>query len=83
MTYSIINTYNVSAVHFIIEKEDMKMSEEKKVVAPVEINDEELDLVAGGAYTREEWEAMSTAERAAAQQRSRNARRNNRPCEMD
>ena len=26
------------------------MSEEKKVVAPVEIEEDELDLVAGGAY---------------------------------
>ena len=46
------------------------MSEEKKVVAPVEIEDEELDLVAGGAYTEEEWNKMSTEERKAAQQRS-------------
>lgn len=59
------------------------MSEIKKNNVPEEIMDDELDLVAGGAYTKEEWAAMSTAERAAAQQRSRNARRNNRPCEMD
>ncbi len=58
------------------------MSEIKKPV-PEEIKDDELDMVAGGVYTEEEWAAMSTAERAAAQQRSRNARRNNQPCELD
>ena len=46
------------------------MSEEKKVVAPVEIEEDELDLVAGGAYTQEEWNKMSAEERKAAQQRS-------------
>lgn len=45
------------------------MSEIKNPV-PQEINDDELDLVAGGAYTQEEWNAMSTEERQAAQKRS-------------
>lgn len=36
----------------------------------VELDDEVLDAVAGGAYTVEEWNAMSTEEREAAQQRS-------------
>ena len=31
------------------------MSEEKKVVAPVEINDEDLDTIAGGAGTPIQW----------------------------
>jgi len=44
--------------------------EEKKINVPEEINDDELDLVAGGAYTQEQWNAMSTEERKAAQQRS-------------
>lgn len=56
---------------------------EKKVNVPQEIKDEELDVVAGGAYSEAEWAAMSTAERAAAQQRSYNARRNNQACELD
>ena len=46
------------------------MSELKKNGVPVEIDEEELDLVAGGAYTVEEWNNMSTEERKAAQQRS-------------
>ncbi|MBQ7850786.1 MAG: hypothetical protein IJ343_13760 [Clostridia bacterium] len=50
---------------------------------PEEIMDDELDLVAGGAYTTEEWNAMSTAERQAAQQRSIRAKLRNQPCEMD
>lgn len=48
------------------------MAEEKKNV-PVnaeEINDEELDLVAGGKYTQAEWNSMSKAEREAAQRTS-------------
>ena len=36
----------------------------------VELNDDVLDAVAGGAYTEEEWFAMSEEERKAAQQRS-------------
>lgn len=57
--------------------------EEKKINVPEEINDEELDLVAGGAYTQEEWNAMTTEERRAAQQRSRMAKRQGQPCELD
>ena len=57
---------------------------DKKVVAPQEINDEELDLVAGGAYTEEEWAAMSVEERQAAQQRSLIAKFITKTtCEMD
>lgn len=59
------------------------MSEIKKNNVPVEIEDEELDLVAGGAYTQEQWNSMSTAERQAAQQRSIRAKLRNQPCEMD
>ncbi|MBR6571087.1 MAG: hypothetical protein IKK75_11615 [Clostridia bacterium] len=61
------------------------MSEEKKVVAPVEIEEDELDLVAGGAYTREEWAKMSYEERRAAQMRSLQRRANPDlgPCELD
>ena len=59
------------------------MSEIKKNNVPQEINEEELDLVAGGAYTQEEWNAMSTAERQAAQQRSIRAIMRKQPCEME
>ena len=65
-------------------KEDLNMSEkEKKVVAPVEINEDELDLVAGGAYTREEWDAMTSEERKAAQLRSILAWQQKKACELD
>lgn len=59
------------------------MCEEKKVNVPQEITEDELDMVAGGAYTNEEWNKMSTAERQAAQQRSIRAKLQNKPCEMD
>ena len=36
----------------------------------VELPDEIVEAIAGGAYTEEEWFAMSTEERQAAQQRS-------------
>jgi hypothetical protein len=50
----------------------------------VELNDEVLDAVAGGAYTVEEWNAMSTEEREAAQQRSLIAKLVlNTECELD
>jgi hypothetical protein len=50
----------------------------------VELNDEVLDAVAGGAYTVEEWNAMSTEERQAAQQRSLIAKLVlNTECELD
>lgn len=49
----------------------------------VELSDEILEAVAGGAYTEEEWFAMSTEERRAAQQRSIVAKQLNAPCELD
>lgn len=50
----------------------------------VELPEELLDAVAGGAYTVEEWNAMSVEERQAAQQRSLLARFVlNQPCELD
>ena len=52
-------------------------------IKKVEIDDEDLDLVAGGRYSREEWAKMSPQERAAAQARSANARAKGEPCEMD
>ena len=59
------------------------MSEIKKNPAIEEINEEELDLVAGGVYTKEQWDAMSMEERIAAQSRSAYARYMGKPCEMD
>lgn len=60
------------------------MSEIKKNNVPEEINEEELDLVAAGAYTVEEWNAMSVEERKAAQMRSIMAKTVlNTPCELD
>lgn len=50
----------------------------------VEIPEEILDAVAGGAYTVEEWNQMSTEERQAAQQRSLIAKFVlGIPCELD
>lgn len=49
----------------------------------VEIPEDILDDVAGGAYTTEEWNAMTTKERQMAQQRSIQAKIRNLPCEMD
>lgn len=57
--------------------------EEKKINVPEEINDDELDLVAGGAYTLEQWKAMTKEERLAAQRRSLDAHAKNLPCELD
>ena len=55
----------------------------KKVPEGVEeIDEEELDLVAGGAYTDEEWAAMTTEERKAAQIRSILAMNQRKPCEL-
>lgn len=49
-----------------------------------ELPEEILDSVAGGAYTEEEWFAMSTEERQAAQQRSIIAKLVLKaPCELD
>ena len=57
---------------------------DKKVNENVqEIKDDELDLVAGGAYTTEQWNSMTTAERQAAQQRSIRAILRKQPCEME
>lgn len=50
----------------------------------VELPEEILDAVAGGAYSVEEWNAMSTEEREAAQTRSLIAKFVlNTPCELD
>ena len=50
----------------------------------VELPEEILDAVAGGAYTVEEWNQMSTEERQAAQQRSLLAKLVLKtPCELD
>lgn len=50
----------------------------------VELPEEILDAVAGGAYSVEEWNAMSTEERQAAQQRSIVAKVILKiPCELD
>jgi len=63
------------------------MSEEIKKVVNQEISDDELDMVAGGAYTEEEWNKMTTEERKAAQQRSLMIKlglvKTDQPCEMD
>ena len=49
-----------------------------------ELPEEILDAVAGGAYTEEEWLAMSEEERKAAQMRSLIAKLElNLPCELD
>ena len=49
-----------------------------------ELPEEVLEAVAGGAYTEEEWLAMSEEERRAAQQRSVLAKMMlNLPCELD
>ena len=49
-----------------------------------ELPEEILEAVAGGAYTEEEWYAMSEEERKAAQQRSLLAKLVlNAPCELD
>jgi hypothetical protein len=49
-----------------------------------ELPEEILEAVAGGAYTEEEWFAMSEEERKAAQQRSVMAKvMLNIPCELD
>ena len=50
----------------------------------VELPDDILDAVAGGAYTEEEWNAMSTEERQEAQKRSLLAKLIlNTVCELD
>lgn len=60
------------------------MCEEKKVNVPQEITEDELDMVAGGAYSREEWSKMSDEEREAAMMRSVMAKHVlNVTCELD
>ena len=50
----------------------------------VELPDDILDEVAGGAYTEEEWKNMTVEERQAAQQRSLLAKLIfHTPCELD
>ena len=50
----------------------------------VELPDDILDEVAGGAYTQEEWNNMSEEERKAAQKRSLLAKLVlKKPCELD
>ena len=50
----------------------------------LELHDDVLDAIAGGAYTEEEWNAMSVEERQAAQQRSLIAKYvTHTVCEMD
>lgn len=50
----------------------------------VELPEEILDAVAGGAYSVEEWNQMSTEERRAAQDRSLIAKLIlEQPCELD
>ena len=62
------------------------ISEIQKLAAEngVELTDEMLDAVAGGAYSTEEWNSMNSEERKAAQQRSLMAKFFLKiPCEMD
>jgi len=49
----------------------------------VELSEEELELIAGGAYTYEEWYAMTVEERKAAQKRSFAKRILQMECELD
>ena len=49
----------------------------------VELPDDLLEKVAGGEYTMEEWFAMNTEERQAAQKRSLAAKLLSQPCELD
>ena len=50
----------------------------------VELPEEIVDAIAGGAYTEAEWSAMTVEERQAAQQRSLIAKMITKtPCELD
>ncbi|MBQ6267590.1 MAG: hypothetical protein IJK64_07455 [Clostridia bacterium] len=51
--------------------------------AGIELTEELLDSVAGGVYSKEEWEAMTVEERQAAQIASVIARSNGKPCALD
>lgn len=56
----------------------------KEMANGQELPEEVLEAVAGGAYTEEEWYAMSVEERQAAQLRSVTAKLLlNAPCELD
>ena len=56
----------------------------KEMANGQELPEEILDAVAGGAYTDEEWFAMSEEERLAAQRRSIMAKLSKSgPCELD
>lgn len=61
------------------------LSELTKLAADngIELPEDILDMVAGGEYTEEEWFAMSTEERQAAQKRSLAAKLLSQPCELD
>ncbi len=62
------------------------LSELQKLAADkgIELPDDILDEVAGGAYSEEEWNNMTVEERQAAQQRSIIAKVITKtPCEMD
>lgn len=62
------------------------LSEIKKVATEngVELTDDMLDEIAGGAYTQEEWLSMTVEERQEAQRRSLLAKLVlKQPCEMD
>lgn len=54
---------------------------DEKIMA--ELNDEDLDYVAGGKYSYDEWKAMSTEERRQAQLDSLNNRKQGLPCALE
>ncbi len=49
----------------------------------IELTEEMLDAIAGGRYSYEEWKAMTTEERQAAQLASIMARAQSKPCALD
>ena len=57
----------------------------KKLAAEegVELTEEMLAEIAGGAYSKEDWDSMTPEERKAAQTRSILAKIRNLPCELD
>lgn len=63
----------------------MNMEEIKKLAEEegIELTDEMLEAIAGGAYTKEEWDAMTVEEQTAAQRRSILAKIRQLPCELD
>lgn len=63
-------------------KGDKRMSEDIKKV-PDEVKDEDLEFVAGGAYTYEQWKALTDEQKLAAQARSQAAKGQKKPCELD